>query len=419
MVRIQLFPQMLQQPVIPPFLLKLIFKENYNQTNDPLPSYPFILDPVSDKSCEKTSTYRISLLKKQQFFKKRSIYLTRRSHLLFKIFLSTFRALGPRIGLRQVVKVVNSNLITLPRKWRNWFSYRLYFELKIASFLASTRNKVQASSPSRNNFRNTLPTSKFTFRITHLPYTFYSSVSIESRIHHRYLFFPSDLHPLIIEILTPTTDSIRPILGGAFSSVKLGVHFWLKHWIAFAFLYGAFCELPALQLYAQMRSAERKARLVKHLIRFKFKGPRLNLSIADSHSRLAHCVITPGTFMRYFGRKKSIKKLQSLKLLSIRFLRKLIIVLNLKNLILHSRGIPVAFESLLEKLYRPLPHPFTDPFTRKTIDETSTFTRKLNIVEVIFLRPKPFGFSKQRKRGRIKRKIRRRVMGANRVVDEM
>jgi hypothetical protein len=189
--------------------------------------------------------------------------------------------------------------------------------------------------------------------------------------------------------------------------------------MSFSSVYEAFCELPILQLYAQARSAERQAKLVTHLVRFKFVGSRLILSLADYRYRLTHFFITPGTFLRYFGRKKSIKKLQSLKLLAIRFLRKLLIVLNLKNLAIHSKGVPVAFENLLEKLYRPLPHPFKNPFTRQIVDETTTFTRKLNIVEVMFLRPKPFGFSKQKKRGRIKRKIRRRVMGVNRVVDEM
>lgn len=103
----------------------------------------------------------------------------------------------------------------------------------------------------------------------------------------------------------------------------------------------------------------------------------------------------------------------------MKFLRKLLVILKLKYVVLHFRGVPVLIDLLLQVLYQPISHPMRDPLTGRFIDETDNWVQNLKISEVMFSRPKPFGYLKTRKRGRIKRKIRRKIIRSSNVVDEM
>ena len=102
----------------------------------------------------------------------------------------------------------------------------------------------------------------------------------------------------------------------------------------------------------------------------------------------------------------------------MRFLRKLLIVIKLKSAHVHVKGIPLFLDTLLNMLFQPLTHPVKDPFTDAIIDETLDVQRNIKVTGITFIHPKPYGFYKQKKKGRVKRKIRRRVMKANRVIDE-
>ena len=94
----------------------------------------------------------------------------------------------------------------------------------------------------------------------------------------------------------------------------------------------------------------------------------------------------------------------------MKFLRKLLVLLRLKTVVLHFRGVPVLIDLLLHVLYKPIAHPMRDPLTGVMIDETDNRPRDLKISELTFVNPKPFGYLKPRKRGRIKRKIRRKII---------
>jgi len=89
----------------------------------------------------------------------------------------------------------------------------------------------------------------------------------------------------------------------------------------------------------------------------------------------------------------------------------------LKNIIILSRGVPVHFSLLLATLFRPLAHPFADPLTGITIDETQGLKGTINMSALFFLTSKPFGTQKTRKKGRVKRKIRRKIVRLSSVID--
>lgn len=107
-----------------------------------------------------------------------------------------------------------------------------------------------------------------------------------------------------------------------------------------------------------------------------------------------------------------------MRMLMMRLLRKLLLVIRLKNIIIRVKGVPLFLTTLLSMLFKPLQHRILDPFLGKPVDEVNLKPRSLRIFSIIFTNPKPFGFQKMKKKGRLKRKVRRKVMKANNVLDE-
>ena len=196
---------------------------------------------------------------------------------------------------------------------------------------------------------------------------------------------------------------------------------WLSSWSAVMNLYSSFTLFPKTDLYYKIHSARRK--VIEHILRFRFNKSRLHVILEDSKEHNTHFFTTPGLFIRYFQGKKSLKKNKALKYLMARFIRKMLLVLNLESVGLVTKGVPVNLDKLLTAIFKPLSHPFTNPLTGEVINESdSTLPRKkekgnIGISSVTFFAPKPFSYQKTRKRGRIKRKIQRRLVRMNKVID--
>ena len=97
-----------------------------------------------------------------------------------------------------------------------------------------------------------------------------------------------------------------------------------------------------------------------------------------------------------------------------RFTRKMIILLELLNIVLFIRGLPFMLENLIAMLLSRLRHPFINPLRGDIFDEANTAGSSLCVSSLVFVNIKPFGFTKRRLKGRIKRKIRRRIYRLNR-----
>ena len=196
---------------------------------------------------------------------------------------------------------------------------------------------------------------------------------------------------------------------------------WVTTWVSLINIYSSFSLLPQLDLYTRIHSAQRK--VIEHVLRFRFNRSRIHVIFEDSKDHKTHFFTTPGLFIKYFQGKKSLKKNKALKYLMARFLRKILLVLNLESVGIITKGVLVHLEKLLTALFRPLSHPFLNPFTGSTINESDTNQTpkssrgNIGISSVTFLAPKPFSYQKIRKRGRIKRKIQRRLVRLNKVID--
>ena len=103
--------------------------------------------------------------------------------------------------------------------------------------------------------------------------------------------------------------------------------------------------------------------------------------------------------------------------LMVKFVRKVLLVLKLSSVNLCVRGVPVYFDTLLSTLFRPLSHSIVNPLNGETLSESAALKSDLGFESIQFLSSKPFGYQKPRKRGRVKRKIRRRISQTGSVVD--
>lgn len=151
-----------------------------------------------------------------------------------------------------------------------------------------------------------------------------------------------------------------------------------------------------------------------------FNGSRLTLALLDPLLRRNFFSLRPGLILKYLeGRRKGAKRTLPVKLLLMRFLRKLLIVSKLDNFDVQVKGIPLQLAQLFNFLNRPMSHTFVDPFTGKVVDETGDFHTSFTYSMLTFIKYKPHGYQKTKKRGRIKRKIRRKIISSARVIDEM
>jgi len=158
----------------------------------------------------------------------------------------------------------------------------------------------------------------------------------------------------------------------------------------------------------------------------KFKKSYFYVTLLDSHKRIFFSLHT-GMFLKFFNYKKSLKKSKSFKILLMRYLRKLLIITGINNFHLFVRQTSNHLSKLLHVLQKPIQHAFNNPLAQKIILEQPNKSKHdknlkniqpvFNFVYIYFVKTKPFGVMKTKKVGRIKRKIRRKVMKLNHIND--
>jgi hypothetical protein len=178
-------------------------------------------------------------------------------------------------------------------------------------------------------------------------------------------------------------------------------------------------HLYFLPLGVRFRYCTKQDARAIHNIIFKFNRHQFFISLMDFYQRLNYISLLPGLLIKHLvGRKKGAKKALTTKLLLVRFLRKILLISRIRRLHMVIKSLPLHLPQLFNFLNKPLPHVIKDPFTRKPIDETGEIHTIFEYYALTFLYPKSYGYQKTRKKGRIKRKIRRKIVRLARVIDE-
>lgn len=127
--------------------------------------------------------------------------------------------------------------------------------------------------------------------------------------------------------------------------------------------------------------------------------------------------LSNGFFLKYFEKKKSIKKNKSIKLLIARYLRKLYLLVHFKYSIFFIKNTPSHLSEIINILNTPIIHKFANPFSEKIMEEGLLKKNIFNINYFIFFKNIDFSSNKIRKKGRVKRKITRKLVLENSITD--
>ena len=104
----------------------------------------------------------------------------------------------------------------------------------------------------------------------------------------------------------------------------------------------------------------------------------------------------------------------------IRFLRKVLIVLKLKSVGLVMKGVPTQMNLLLHTLFKRLSQPFVNPLTETIFNDSYLFSpalKDLGLSSIFFTKSKYHNAQKLPKKGRLKRKITRKLVRISNAID--
>ena len=123
-----------------------------------------------------------------------------------------------------------------------------------------------------------------------------------------------------------------------------------------------------------------------------------------------------GLFMKFFSKSKSFMRSKAMYLILASFLRKTLLFASFTTLYFIISKTPAYLKEMMSTLNDPVVSIYRNPFSDDLVDEKSLQT-PFKFSMFLFLNNKAYGKIKVRKRGRLKRKITKRLVLLNRITD--
>ena len=169
-------------------------------------------------------------------------------------------------------------------------------------------------------------------------------------------------------------------------------------------------------LFTQGLVASKLPKLINPAILIlNFRKSRFFPSLTNLKGRL-FATMSLGMFSKFFNKGKSFIKNKSVFLLIAGFLRKLILFSEIKGAMLQVKRVPLYFKEILSALHDPVVSFYKNPFTGQIINESEE-KNTFKFTSFMFINNKPYGKVKNKQKGRLKRKITKRLISINRMVD--
>ena len=129
--------------------------------------------------------------------------------------------------------------------------------------------------------------------------------------------------------------------------------------------------------------------------------------------------LSPGLFLKFYGQKRPLKRTKLFKVLLVKYLRKLLITSRLKDVSVSVNRLPLLFTELFSIFMTPEVVPYNIPnknslYNDDLINKNKSF---FNVHRFYFNRTKFYGIYKSKLRGRLKRKVARRLTKKNNILD--
>ena len=153
---------------------------------------------------------------------------------------------------------------------------------------------------------------------------------------------------------------------------------------------------------------------IKYLF-LNFKRNRIFPSLSNSKKK-NYFNISLGMFSKFFNKPKGFLKNKQVYLLLTNFIKKVIVYTSIKHIILFIKKLPKYFNEIINNIELPSNSLYNNPFTNEIVDEKIQ-KNYFNWVNIFFLNNRPFGLVKLKKKGRLKRKIKRKIILINQIND--
>ena len=123
-----------------------------------------------------------------------------------------------------------------------------------------------------------------------------------------------------------------------------------------------------------------------------------------------------GILSKYLQKGKFFTKKKVVFLLVASLIRKILLYSSLDNLIMIIKRTPMYLQDILSTINNPVSSLYSDPYTKKEVNEFK-FTNNFKFTNVIFTTTKAYGPLKTKNKGRLKRKISKKLILIGRVTD--
>ena len=184
---------------------------------------------------------------------------------------------------------------------------------------------------------------------------------------------------------------------------------------SFILIYNFFLNSIYLDIFYFSKFLKNKNRNFCFLI-LSFKKKKLYINLQNNYKK-NYLSLSTGLFIKFFEKRKSIKKNKAIKLLMAKYFRKLFIISKINTLILIIKKTPLFINEIINFLNTPIAHKFVNPIDQKIIDESFNRTLSIRFLYFIFTENKNFSKNKTPAKGRIKRKILRKITFENKIID--
>lgn len=252
---------------------------------------------------------------------------------------------------------------------------------------------------------------------------------------HRFTHYFNDQKDTSPRYLTHYIDTLMEALSDIFPVrgqhiiTKRGWRLWRGSFLTrkrsfdtIVYLYKALGELTVYSLHRKISSILHIQSLKSvFLVYWTFtKTHRLYVNMRNSNDvSYNYLSLSPGLFLKFYKNRRPLKRTKLFKLLLVRFLRKILILSGILSIDLIVNRSPTLFLELYKSFLTPDIVPFKVPKSRKLYDDLgrNSKTAVFSVERIAFLRTKYYGLFRERLRGRLKRKVARRLIKKNNVMD--
>jgi 2C-methyl-D-erythritol 2,4-cyclodiphosphate synthase len=128
--------------------------------------------------------------------------------------------------------------------------------------------------------------------------------------------------------------------------------------------------------------------------------------------------ISLGIISKYFSKKKSFLKSKASFILTSLYLKRIMLNIYVNNIDVYIKGIPLHIKDVLSKTLKQDKISYKSPLVNSNRDIINELNFKvISINYIIFINSKTFNKNKKKKRGRLKRKISKKITKLNNTSD--